>query len=55
MCLVSCDRTNDGGQQADHTDGDHEASPAVPVVCGRDEGEQNLPEHGEEVHHVVET
>ncbi|KAF3841835.1 hypothetical protein F7725_023786 [Dissostichus mawsoni] len=43
--LLCCDRTNDGGQQADHTDGDHEASPAVPVVCGRDEGEQNLPEH----------
>lgn len=47
--------TNDGGEQSDHADGHDEAGPAAPVVCGRDEGEQNLPEHGEEVHDVVET
>ena len=54
MTNGSC-RTNDGGEQSDHTDGDDEAGPAVPVLCGRDEGEQNLPEDGEEVHDVVET
>lgn len=38
----------------DHADGHHEAGPAVPVVGWRHEGEQNLPEDGQEVHHVVE-
>lgn len=45
--------TDDGGQQSDHADGDHEAGPAVPVLSGRDEGKQHLPEDGEEVHDVV--
>ena len=52
---ISWRRTNDGGEQSDHTDGDDKAGPAVPVLCGRDEGKQNLPEDGEEVHDVVET
>ncbi len=55
LTLVSCHRTNDSSEQSDHTDGDDEAGPAVPVLCGWDEGEQNFPEDGEKVHHVVET
>lgn len=46
--------SNEGGEQANHTDGDHEAGPAVPVVCRGHERKQNLPEDGEEVHDVVE-
>ncbi len=46
--------TGDRRQDADKRYGDNEAGPAVPVLCGRHEGEQNLPEHGEEVHDVVE-
>jgi len=52
---VSCHLTNDGGQQSNHANGDDETGPAVPVLCGWDEGEQNFPEDGEEVHDVVET
>ena len=47
--------TNDCSEQSDHADGDNEAGPAAPVVSGRDEGKQNLPEHGEKVHDVVKT
>lgn len=52
---VSCHHTNDASEQSNHTDGDDEAGPAVPVICGWDESKQNLPEDGEEVHDVVET
>ncbi len=44
----------DRRQDADKRYGDDEAGPAVPVLRGRDKGEQDLPEHGEEVHDVVE-
>lgn len=44
----------DRRQDADKRYGDNEAGPAVPVLRGRDEGEQNFPEDGEEVHDVVE-
>ena len=47
--------TYEGREQADHADGHHEAGPAVPVVCRRDEGKQNFPEDGQKVHHIVET
>ena len=47
--------SDDGGEEADDADGDQETGPAVPVLCGRDAGEQNLPEHGEEMHDVVVT
>lgn len=53
--LVSCHRTNHSGEQSDHADGDDEAGPAIPVLCGWDESEQDLPEDGQEVHDVVET
>ena len=43
----SCQTTNDG-------DGHEEAGPAIPVLRGRDKGKQNLPEHREEVHDVIE-
>lgn len=46
---------NDGREQADDDDGDDETGPAVQVVRGRNAGEQDLPEDGEEVHDVVET
>ena len=52
---VGCQVTNDGGEHSDHADGHHEACPAVPVISGRYEGEQKLPEDGQEVHDVVET
>lgn len=52
--VFSGHRTDDGGEQTNHADGDDETGPAVPVVCGRDEGEQNFPEDGEEMHDVVE-
>lgn len=42
-------------QNTNQGDGHKEAGPAIPVLCGRDKGEQNLPEHCEEVHDVVET
>ena len=45
---------DDGGQQADDADGHAEARPAVPVLGGRHAGEQHLPEHGDEVHDVVQ-
>lgn len=44
----------DRRQHADERYGDYEAGPAVPVLRGRDEGEQDLPEDGKEVHDVVE-
>ena len=44
----------DRRQDADERYGDDEAGPAVPVLGGGDEGEQHLPEDGEEVHDVVE-
>lgn len=44
----------DGRQHADKGDGHDEAGPAVPVFGGRHEGEENLPEDGEEMHDVVE-
>lgn len=40
-------------QDADHEDGDNEASPAIPVVCRGHEGKKDLPEDGQKVHHVV--
>lgn len=46
---------DDGREQADDDDGDDETGPAVQVVRGRNAGEQDLPEDGEEVHDVVET
>lgn len=46
---------DDGGEEADDADGDQEAGPAIPVLCGRHAGEQNLPEDGQEVHDVVVT
>lgn len=49
-CQVAGDRCED----TDKRYGDNEAGPAVPVLRGRDEGEQNFPEDGEEVHDVVE-
>lgn len=52
--FVARHRTDDGGEQPDHADGHDEARPAVPVLGGRHEGEQDLPENGEEVHDVVE-
>lgn len=51
---MRCQIARDCGEDADKRYGDDEAGPAVPVLCGRDEGEQNLPEDGEEVHDVVE-
>lgn len=47
--------TNDSSEQSNHADRDHKTGPAAPVVSGRDEGKQNLPEDGEKVHDVVET
>ena len=44
----------DGREEADDDDADDEARPAIPVVSGRNAGEQNLPEHRQEVHDVVE-
>lgn len=44
---------DDGGEEADGADGDQEAGPAVPVLGGRDAGEQDLPEDGDEMHDVV--
>lgn len=44
---------NESCQEANHEDGDNEASPAIPVVCGGHEGKQDLPEDGQKVHHVV--
>lgn len=52
---VSWHHTNDSGEQSDHADGDDKAGPAVPVLCGWDKSEQNLPEDCEEMHDVVET
>ena len=42
-------------QHANDWDRDNEAGPTIPVVGGRDEGEQKLPEDSEEVHDVVKT
>lgn len=50
-----CHHTNYGSEQSDHADGHNEAGPAVPVFCGWDEGEQDLPEDSEKVHDIVET
>lgn len=47
--------TYDSSEESDHTNGDDKAGPAVPIVCGWDEGEQDFPEDSEEVHDVVET
>ena len=47
--------TGHGREHADERDGDDETGPAVPVLGGWHEGEQNLPEDGEEVHDVIET
>lgn len=51
---VRCQIPGDGGEDADQWNGDEEAGPAIPVLRGWDKGKQNLPEHGEEVHDVVE-
>lgn len=53
--LGSHKRTDDGGEQSNHADGHNKAGPAVPVLCGRDEGEEDLPEDSEEVHDIVKT
>lgn len=45
--------SGDGGQHADEHNGHKEASPAVPVLCRWNEGEQDLPEDGQEVHDVI--
>lgn len=42
-------------QYADHEDGDNETGPAIPVFCRGDEGEEDLPEHSQKMHHVIET
>lgn len=42
-------------QETNDRDGDDKAGPAVPVVGGRNEGKQKLPEDSEEVHDVVKT
>lgn len=42
-------------QYADHEDGDNETGPAIPVFCRGDEGEEDLPEHGQKMHHIIET
>lgn len=47
--------TDDSSQQADDGDRDYKAGPAIPIVGGRNEGEEKLPEDGEEVHDVVKT
>lgn len=47
--------SGDGGQHADEHDGHKEASPAVPVLRGWNEGKQNLPEYGQKVHDVIKT
>lgn len=47
--------TDDGREEANDEDGDDKTGPTVQVVCGRDAGEQHLPENSEEVHDVVET
>lgn len=41
-------------QDANHEDGDNETCPAIPVFCGGDEGEEDLPEHSQKVHHIIE-
>ena len=46
---------DDGSKDSDDDYGHDEAGPAVPVLCGRDAGKQNLPEHSQEVHDVIET
>lgn len=50
---VGCQVADESCQEADHEDGDDEASPAVPVVCWGHEGKKDLPEDGQKVHHVV--
>lgn len=45
--------SGDGGQHADEHDRHKEASPAIPVLRGWNEGEQDLPEDGQEVHDVI--
>ena len=45
--------SDEGGEQADDQDADAEAGPAVAVLSGGHAGEQNLPEHRQEVHDVV--
>lgn len=52
---MRCQIPDDGGEEADDADGHEEAGPAVPVLCWRDAGEQNLPEDSEEMHDVVIT
>ena len=44
---------DDGREHANDEDGDNEAGPAMAVLCGGHAGEQNLPEHRQEVHDVV--
>lgn len=45
--------TNHRCQEADDNDGDDKAGPAIPVVSGRNEGKQKLPEDGKEMHDIV--
>lgn len=45
--------SDDGREEANYNDGHHETGPAVPVLRGRNEREQNLPEHCQEVHDVI--
>lgn len=44
-----------GRQDADEGNGHEEAGPAVPVLGGRDESEEDFPEDCQEVHNVIET
>ena len=44
---------DEGGEQPDDQDADAEAGPAMAVLGGGHTGEQNLPEHRQEVHDVV--
>lgn len=47
--------SNESCQYANHEDGDNETCPAIPVFCRGHEGEENLPEHSQKVHHIIET
>lgn len=44
---------DDGREDADGADGHQETGPAAPVVGGRNQSKQELPEDGEEVQDVV--
>lgn len=41
-------------QDANEGDGHKKAGPAVPVLGGRDESEEDFPENRQEVHNVIE-